>query len=66
MTKFYINAVTHEVHKASCDYVDLSNYPNVKYLGLYNSAVDAINDAIRQGYKNADGCKICSLETHTK
>ncbi len=66
MAKFYINTVTHEIHKVSCTYTDLSNYPNVIYLGAYNSAIAAKKDAIRQGYKNADGCEKCSPETHTK
>lgn len=63
---FYINNVTHEVHKSSCDYAKPTKYPNIVYLGEYDYPYEAVAAAKKKGYHNADGCAYCCPKAHTK
>lgn len=61
--KFYINTVTHEVHKDTC-----TRRPSVNeaYLGEFTYPSQAIIAAKHLGYSNADGCAYCCPQSHTK
>lgn len=61
---FYINKVSHEVHKSICEYVDSYKYPNVILLGSYDYPSEAIRAAKSKGYSNADGCAYCCPGSH--
>ncbi len=60
---FYINQLTHEVHKSTCSYV---GYPNVIHLGIFDYPSEAVLYALKNGYSNADGCAYCCPQSHTK
>lgn len=60
---FYINIVTHEVHKHFCEF---TKYPNITYLGEYNYPYEAVAAAKQKGYYKADGCAYCCPQSHTK
>lgn len=60
MKKFYINKVTHEIHRSYCKY---TKFPNVEELGEYDYPSEAIIDA-KKTYKNADTCYHC-CEAHS-
>lgn len=64
--RFYINENTYEVHKVTCDFVDALKYPHVVYFGEYSSSKEAIDDALKKGFDDADGCLYCCPESHTK
>jgi len=63
--KYYVNPknYNHEVHSEDCS--SLPNPENRKYLGIFNNCRDAVAEAKRT-YPDADGCRICSSECHTK
>ena len=61
--RFYINTVTHEVHKSSCD---RRPTVNESYLGIFNFPSQAVAHAKSCGYVNADGCAYCCPGSHTK
>ncbi|MGL5580529.1 MAG: hypothetical protein ACRDCE_06140 [Cetobacterium sp.] len=59
--KFYINKVTHEVHKYFCEHV---NNPNLVELGDYDYPSEAVAAAKIKGYRRADGCAHCCPQSH--
>ncbi len=69
MKKYRINKNTNsnpgghnEVHSEDCQYYNrLTNY---EYLGMFYSCDGAITEAKRRGYRNGDGCAICSESCH--
>lgn len=62
---YYVNTqnYNHEVHADGCS--SMPNPENRKYLGNYTNCRDAVREAKRT-YPDADGCRICSSECHTK
>lgn len=60
---FYINTVTHEIHKSTCSYLPVTNRST---LGNFDYPSEAVSYAKRQGYNNADGCYYCCNQSHTK
>lgn len=68
MKKYYVNRNPqvngdHEVHDEYCRY--LPTVSNRMYLGLFYSCRGAVIEA-KKTYSNADGCKTCSPECHTR
>ena len=64
--RFYINKITHEIHKSTCKYAkDSKKYPNVIFLGNYSSPEAAKKDALKRGFSGANGGYYCSPETDT-
>lgn len=63
MSFFYINTVTHEAHKEDCSW---KPHVNCAYLGIFDYPYQAVADAKRKGYYNADGCAYCCPQSHTK
>ena len=71
MKKYYINisnlsnpGFDNEVHHQKCHKLPFKE--NRKYLGEFSNGIQAVRYAKQIGYKNADGCKLCSPEAHTK
>ena len=71
MKHYYLNTNTdtnpnhnNEVHTETCDKCPSIN--NRDYLGYFNNGNEAVNAAKAKGYSNADGCKICCPEAHTR
>ena len=65
MKRYYVHKYNsnHEVHREGCSTdFDLSN---MLYLGQFTNCSDAVREAKRT-YPDADGCRICSSECHTK
>lgn len=70
MEKYYLNRNAqptgeHEVHKSGC--FMMTEKENCIYLGLFNNAIEAVEEA-RRIYSNAiiDGCYYCSEEAHRR
>jgi len=68
MPKYYVNRQAqpngdNEVHKESCSY--LPRPENREYLGEFASCHGAVAEAKSRNY-NANGCKHCSLDCHTR
>lgn len=68
MPNYYVNANAqstgeHEVHEEGCSWLRLVT--EKEHLGHFNSCHGAIEEAKSRGY-NADGCKHCSPECHTR
>ena len=66
--KYYVNINAqyngdHEVHDESC--IFLPAVQNRIYLGNFYSCTAAITEA-RRFYAQADGCKTCSPDCHTR
>ncbi|MDP0488575.1 MAG: hypothetical protein Q7K48_08205 [Fusobacterium sp. JB021] len=61
---FYINENTHEIHRLTCSFVDPDKYPNVVYLGNYNSSEKAVIDALERSYYKANACTHCCSKTN--
>ncbi len=60
---FYINTVTHEIHKSSCNWRPTVNE---LFLGIFDYPYKAVSAALSLGYHNADGCAYCCPGSHTK
>lgn len=66
MAKYYINTTQqsngdNEVHREDC-----RKLPSTReYLGDFTSCGPAVTAAKRRGWRNADGCAICSPACHT-
>lgn len=60
---FYINTVTHEIHKETC-----SRRPSIDetYLGIFAYPSLAITNAKRLGYSNPDVCSYCCPQLHSE
>ena len=68
MSKYYVNKNAqengdHEVHKEGCDY--MPEVENRKYLGEFTICHDAVEIA-KTIYSQANGCKYCSEDCHTR
>jgi hypothetical protein len=61
--QFYINTITQEVHESSCEKRPTMNE---SYLGMFDSASQAVDMAKTCGYYDADGCANCCLDANTK
>lgn len=66
MAKYYVNTAAqssgdNEVHREDC-----RRFPSThSYLGEFASCVPAVAEARRRGWRNADGCALCSPACHT-
>lgn len=60
---FYVNTVTHEVHKENCSWKPTVNF---SCLGVFDYPYQAVAAAKKAGYSNADGCAYCCPGMHTK
>lgn len=68
MDYYYVNKNAqsggeHEVHKASCKELPLSE--NLIALGYFSNCADAVREA-RKHYANVDGCWYCCRACHTR
>lgn len=64
---YLINKNTQEVHLRICKEMKKISYINLDNLGEHVDSHSAVSYAIGiAGYKNADGCKYCCPESHTK
>ncbi len=69
MPKYYVNMNAqptgeHEVHVNGCS--EGAKAYNQRDLGIHLSCSSAVAEAMRIGYRTADGCKICSKPCHTR
>ena len=68
MAKYCVNKNTenpggnHEVHKEGCQWWPAVE--NKEDLGEFTSCHGAVQEAIRRGYNNVDGCATCSPDCH--
>lgn len=69
MLEYLVNVQTgdhgeNEIHKIGCSYLpDPSNW---RLLGWFYSDQEALQEAHRQGYQNADGCFWCCRSIHSR
>lgn len=69
MPRYYVNMNAqsggeHEVHVDGCK--EGAKAYNQRDLGNHLSCSSAVNEAIRIGYRTADGCKYCSEPCHKR